>query len=82
VRNPLNSTATWRCERCDRIRSHFLRLFSVNSCPKITHLFLVLRNLSKLRPIPSCIKRKVLDIPSVFRMKNLQDAGVDMFSFR
>jgi hypothetical protein len=33
--------------------------------------------LSKL--IPSCIRRKVLDIssPAVFRMKNRQDAGID-----
>jgi hypothetical protein len=51
---------------------YFLRLFSVNSCPKITHCFG--RILSKL--IPSCIKRKLIDISSVFRVKNLQDAGI------
>jgi hypothetical protein len=33
MRNP-----TKHCERCDRIL-YFLRLSSVNSCPKITHLF-------------------------------------------
>jgi hypothetical protein len=35
---PAKQTATWRCERCDRIL-YFLSLFSVNSCPKITNLF-------------------------------------------
>jgi hypothetical protein len=30
-------TATWRCEHCDRIL-YFLRLFSVNSCSKITQI--------------------------------------------
>jgi hypothetical protein len=29
----------------------------------------------------SCIKRKVLDISSVFHMKNLQDAGIDNVFF-
>jgi hypothetical protein len=38
MRNPHNKTTTWRCEQCYLIL-HFLRLFSVNSCPKITHLY-------------------------------------------
>jgi hypothetical protein len=46
-------------------------VFSLNYCPKITQLFF----LSKL--IPSHDARKVIDISSVFRMKNLQDAGMD-----
>jgi hypothetical protein len=72
MRNPLNKTATWRCKRCARI-FYFLGLFSVNSCPKITHLFLV--------GFFQSINREVLDISSVLRMKNLQDAGIDNVFF-
>jgi hypothetical protein len=38
TRNPPNYSATWCCKRFDQI-SYFLRWFSVNSCPRITHLF-------------------------------------------
>jgi hypothetical protein len=39
MRKPHVLSATRRWHRSDRTL-HFLRLFSVNSCPKITHLFL------------------------------------------
>jgi hypothetical protein len=53
---------------------YFLRFLSQNN-PLVLHG----RILSKL--IPSCIKRKVLNISSVFHMKSLQDAGIDNVFF-
>jgi hypothetical protein len=66
MRNPHVWSPTRHWHRADRI-FHFLRLFSVGSCPKITHLAYSWRILSKLKP--SCIKCKVLDISFVFPMK-------------
>jgi hypothetical protein len=54
--------------------NEFLRLFSVSSCPKITHLFLL--DLIKTYTIMHQTQRSRLHcISSVFHMKNLQDAG-------
>jgi hypothetical protein len=48
MRNPHVLSATRRWHRSD-LTFHFLRLFSVSSCPKITHLFL--KDFVKTKPI-------------------------------
>jgi hypothetical protein len=69
------NTTTWRCERCDPI-FNFLRLYSVNPCPKITQLFWY-----EFIKTYLFIKRNVLDISPVFRMRTLQDADIDNVLF-
>jgi hypothetical protein len=61
----IEEPATWRCGRCDMIL-YFLRLFSVNSYPKITRLFCWI--LSTLYHHASSPKFSISH-PAVFRMK-------------